>query len=55
MISQRHDIDIDQGADFELAVTYTETDGTVMDLTTNNYTATFTIKEDIAERGLTNV
>ena len=49
MISQRHDLSMDQGADFELAVTYRDSDGLPIDLTANNYAATFTIKEDIAD------
>ena len=49
MISQRYDIHMDQGADFELAITYTESDGSVIDLTSDNYAATLTIKEDVSD------
>ena len=40
---------MDQGADFELAITYRESDGSTIDLAANNYAATFTIREDIAD------
>ena len=49
MQAQRYDFPVDQGSDFELAITYTETDGSVINLTENNYVVRMTIREDVED------
>lgn len=49
MLAQRYDFQIDQGADFSMAVTYTDSNNSVFDLTVNNYIATLTIRENVED------
>jgi len=49
MLAQRYDFQIDQGADFSMAVAYTDSSDSAYDLTESNYAAVLTIRENVED------